>query len=98
MVSPSNQSSHEREAGAVMRLERIEAFDVELPYEPPFRAAWQPELEQRSRPMTFVRLAAGEGVVGWGATGGHSAGFIRERVGPRLVGEDLFAAERHAAA
>ncbi|MGH2353608.1 MAG: mandelate racemase/muconate lactonizing enzyme family protein [Chloroflexota bacterium] len=79
------------------RIDTVQAVDVTLPYDPPFRSAWQPHLEQRSRPMTFAKLVAGDGIVGWGATGGHHAAFIRERVAPLLVGQDLFAAERHAA-
>lgn len=82
---------------ATARIASITATAVHLPYDPPFRAAWQPHLEQRSRPMTFVRLATDGGVVGWGATSGSHAAFIQQRVAPLLLGEDLFAAERHAA-
>jgi D-galactarolactone cycloisomerase len=81
-----------------MRITTLTAIDADLPYDPPFRSAWEPHREQRSRPMTFVRLETDSGVVGWGATGTWSASFIQDRIAPRLIGEDLFAAERHVQA
>lgn len=81
--------------GGGATITTVTATEVDLAYDPPIRLAWAPDREQRSRPMTIVRLATSDGVVGWGATGGRDAAFINTRLAPLLAGQDLFAAERH---
>jgi D-galactarolactone cycloisomerase len=78
-----------------LRIDRVRAHDLELPYPKPFRPAWQPGLAIRSRSFTFVAVDAG-GLTGYAGTDGHHAAVIHRDVTPYLVGNDVAAIERHA--
>src|SRR5947209_12343837 len=81
---------------AIMKITEIRATNLEIPYAVEYRPAWQPGLVRRSRDFTLVRVATDAGIVGYAGTDGHHAGTIAARVAPYLIGEDVFATERHA--
>ena len=79
-----------------MKIAKVEAWDLVLPYPVELRTAWTPNVAEKSRVTTLVRIETNTGVIGYGASGRHEAHAINSRVAPRLVGEDPFAIERHA--
>src|SRR3990172_295154 len=79
-----------------MKIAKLEAWDLVLPYPVELRTAWTPNLAEKSRVTTLLRIETNRGVSGCGAPGGHEAHAINSRVAPRLIGEDPFAIERHA--
>ena len=56
--------------------------------------AWAPGTTWTGRSTTLYIVTTDEGITGYGAGAGQPA-YVRERVAPRLVGQDPFAVERH---
>ena len=56
--------------------------------------AWAPGTIWTGRSTTLYVVTTDEGITGHGAGAGQPA-YVRERVAPRLVGQDPFAIERH---
>ena len=56
--------------------------------------AWAPGTTWTGRSTTLYIVTTDEGITGYGAGAGQPA-YVRERVAPRLVGQDPFAIERH---
>ena len=79
-----------------MKMSRVEAWDLELPYPVESRAAWSPHIAHKSRAVTFLRVETDAGIVGYGASGRHEADTINRRAAPSLVGRDPMELERHA--
>jgi L-alanine-DL-glutamate epimerase-like enolase superfamily enzyme len=79
-----------------VKIVEVVATDLDIPYEVPYRPAWQPGLVRTSRDFTLVRVRTDDGLTGYGGGDGHLAGTIRSSVAPYLVGQDAFATERHA--
>lgn len=79
-----------------MKIVELKATNLEIPYQRPYRPAWQPGLVRESRDFTLVAIRTEDGIVGYGGSDGHQAGNIARNVAPYLVGEDLCAAEKHA--
>ena len=79
-----------------MRIVEVKATALELPYPEDFRAAWRPDVVETSRPATVVQITTDDGVSGVGGGGTRDAALIRDFVGPRLIGKNPFAIERHA--
>ena len=79
-----------------MKIERVQATLLKVPYPLPFEAAWEPGVIRNDRDVTVVRIQADSGLVGWGASGFDQADDINSLAAPHLVGEDAFAFERHA--
>ena len=80
----------------VMKITEIQAWNLEIPYAVEYRPAWQPGLVRRSRDFTLARVGTDAGIVGYAGADGHHVGAIAGRVRPYLIGEDVFATERHA--
>lgn len=79
-----------------MKIVEVKATNLEIPYATSYRPAWQPGLVRASRDFTIVALRTDEGLVGYGGTDGHHAGNVARNVAPYLVGEPVWATERHA--
>lgn len=79
-----------------MKITSVESADLEIPYEAPLRPAWQPGVTRLSRDFTFVAVRTESGITGYSGTDGHFSKAIQRSVTPYLVGQDLFATERHA--
>ncbi len=79
-----------------MKITDIKATNLDIPYEAPYRPAWQPGLVRNSRDFTFVRVYTDAGIVGYAGTDGQHAGTIARSVAPYLIGQDAFATEQHA--
>ena len=56
--------------------------------------AWAPGTTWTGRSTTLYVVTTDEGITGYGAGAGQPA-YVRERVAPRLVGQDPFAIEHH---
>lgn len=79
-----------------MKIIEVKATNLEIPYQRPYRPAWQPGLVRNSRDFTLVAVRTEDGIVGYGGSDGHQAGNVARNVAPYLVGADLCATERHA--
>jgi L-alanine-DL-glutamate epimerase-like enolase superfamily enzyme len=79
-----------------MKISEIKAWNLEIPYDVEYRPAWQPGLVRKSRDFTLVRIATDEGIAGYAGSDGQHTGAIAARVTPYLIGEEVFATERHA--
>src|SRR5438105_6507876 len=79
-----------------VRIREIKAWNLEIPYAVEYRPAWQPGLVRQSRDFTFVRVSTDDGIMGYAGSDGHHAGSIADRVSPYLIGQEVFATERHA--
>jgi L-alanine-DL-glutamate epimerase-like enolase superfamily enzyme len=79
-----------------VKITEVAAWNLDIPYDVPYRPAWQPGLVRTSRDATLVAVRTDQGLTGYGATDGHLAGTIKSAVAPYLVGQDAFATERHA--
>ncbi len=79
-----------------MKITEITAHNLDIPYDVEYRPAWQPGLVRKTRDFTLVCVRTDAGIVGYAGTDGHHAGAIARTVTPYLLGEDPFAAERHA--
>jgi D-galactarolactone cycloisomerase len=80
----------------MLNIAEVKATNLEIPYQIPYRPAWQPGLVRNSREFTLVAVRTEGGIVGYGGSDGHQAGNIARNVAPYLVGQDLCATERHA--
>jgi L-alanine-DL-glutamate epimerase-like enolase superfamily enzyme len=73
-----------------MKITRVEAEIRRVPFEGIVHPAWSPGHTWQELATTIFRVETDEGLVGIGA--GHgSPQIVRERVAPRLTGEDPFA-------
>ncbi len=79
-----------------MKITDVEAYNLTIPYEEPFYPAWQPGLVLQARNFTFVIVRTSEGISGYAGADGHVAALIQRSVKPYLVGESIWATERHA--
>ncbi len=79
-----------------MKITAVKAHNLSIPYPVPYHPAWQPGLVRTSREFTLVRVDTDEGLSGWAGTDGHRAGAVDQGVTPYLLGQDVFATERHA--
>jgi L-alanine-DL-glutamate epimerase-like enolase superfamily enzyme len=79
-----------------MKITEVQATNLEIPYSAPYRPAWQPGLVRTSRDFTLVRVRTANGLIGYAGSDGHHAGNVSRNVAPYLVGEDVWATERHA--
>jgi len=79
-----------------VKIADVTAWNLDIPYDVPYRPAWQPGLVRTSRDFTLVRITTDTGITGYGGGDGHWAGAVKGNVTPYLVGESLFATERHA--
>ena len=64
------------------RIDRVRAYDLELPYPNPLRPAWRPGLVSHGRRFTFVAVDA-DGLTGYAGADGHQYrlwGFQRDAV------------------
>ena len=83
---------------AAMKITAVDPFVVELPHPRPYRKAWSPpQVLERSRTMTLVRIRTAEGAVGYGAMGGDARDAV-EAVAPALIGADSAWLQAHAPA
>lgn len=78
-----------------MKITAIEATNLVIPYEPGYRPAWQPGIVRHDRDFTLVKVTVDEGLVGYGGSDGHHAATIHKSVTPYLVGQPVWATERH---
>src|SRR5918992_2686851 len=76
-----------------MKITAVEAEVRRIPFPGEVRPSWAPGTVWREKRTTVYRVQTDAGLSGVGA-GGGSPQLVRERVGPRLVGEDPFAVER----
>ncbi|MCY4376714.1 MAG: hypothetical protein OXC31_23420, partial [Spirochaetaceae bacterium] len=81
-----------------MKITAVDPFVVELPHPRPYRKAWSPpQVLERSRVMTLVRIRTAEGAVGYGAMGGDARDAVGA-VAPALLGADSAWLQAHAPA
>jgi len=83
------------EAGAMI-IRDVTAVNLTIPYDVPYRPAWQPGLVRNDRTFTIVRIVTEDGVVGYGGSDGHQAGTVAASVKPYLVGKPAWMTELHA--
>ena len=76
-----------------MKITAVEAEVWRVPFPGEARPAWAPGTVWRDKATTVYRVRTDAGLTGIGAAQG-SPQLVRERVGPRLVGQDPFAIER----
>lgn len=76
-----------------MKITAVEAEVWRIPFAGEVRPAWAPGTVWREKSTTVYRVTTDEGLTGVGA-GQGSPLLVRERIGPKLVGQDPFAVER----
>jgi D-galactarolactone cycloisomerase len=76
-----------------MKITAVEAEVWRIPFPGEVRPAWAPGAIWRDKATTVYRVQTDAGLSGIGA-GQGSPQLVRDRVGPRLVGQDPFAIER----
>jgi L-alanine-DL-glutamate epimerase-like enolase superfamily enzyme len=76
-----------------MKITAVEAEVRRIPFAGEVRPAWSPGTIWRETSTTVYRVQTDAGLTGIGAARG-SPQLVRERIGPRLVGQDPFAIER----
>ena len=79
-----------------MKIREVRAFNLEIPYAVEYRPAWQPGLVRKSRDVTLAIVRTEDGLSGYACNDGHHARNIEGNVAPYLVGEPVWATERHA--
>ena len=79
-----------------MNIVEVTATNLTIPYETPYRPAWQPGIVRNSRDFTLVRIETDDGIVGYGGSDGHQAGNVRSNVAPYMVGKPAWLTEEHA--
>ena len=83
-----------RTSGMIIR--DVVAVNLTIPYDVPYRPAWQPGLVRDNRTFTIVKIVTEDGILGYGGTDGHQAGTIESSVKPYMVGKPAWATELHA--
>ena len=83
-----------RTSGIIIR--EVVARNLTIPYDVPYRPAWQPGVVRDNRTFTIVKIVTDDGVVGFGGSDGHQAGTIESSVRPYLLGKPAWATELHA--
>jgi D-galactarolactone cycloisomerase len=76
-----------------MKITAVEAELWRIPFPGEVRPAWSPGTVWREKTTTVYRVHTDAGLTGIGA-GTGAAALVRDRIGPRLTGEDPFAIER----
>ena len=76
-----------------MKITAVEAEVWRIPLAGELRPAWSPGTIWREKTSTVYRVQTDAGLTGIGA-GTGSPQLVRDRIGPRLVGQDPFAIER----
>jgi L-alanine-DL-glutamate epimerase-like enolase superfamily enzyme len=76
-----------------MKITAVEAEVWRIPFPGEVRPAWAPGTVWRDKTSTLYRVHTDAGLTGFGA-GQGSPQVVRERIAPRLVGQDPFAIER----
>ena len=79
-----------------MRIAEVTATNLTIPYDVPYRPAWQPGIVRNSRDFTLVKVRTEDGITGYGGADGHQAGNIRNNVAPYMVGKPAWLTEDHA--
>ena len=79
-----------------MIIRDVVATNLTIPYDVPYRPAWQPGLVRNDRTFTIVKIVTEDGIVGYGGSDGHQAGTVASSVKPYLVGKPAWATELHA--
>jgi D-galactarolactone cycloisomerase len=79
-----------------MNIVEVTATNLTIPYEAPYRPAWQPGIVRNSRDFTLVRIETDDGMAGYGGSDGHHAGNIRSNVAPYMIGKPAWLTEEHA--
>ncbi len=73
----------------MMKITRVDAETRRIPFEGELHPAWSPGNTWRDIAPTIFRVETSDGLIGFGA--GHgSPEIVRERIAPRLVGQDAF--------
>lgn len=76
-----------------MKITAVEAEIWRIPFAGEVRPAWSPGTIWREKSTTVYRIQTEAGLTGLGAAQG-SPQIVRDRIGPRLVGQDPFAIDR----
>src|SRR5215217_2320934 len=76
-----------------MKITAVEAEVWRIPFAGEVRPAWSPGTIWREKTTTVYRVQTDAGLTGIGAAQG-SPQLVRDRIGPRLVGQDPFAIDR----
>lgn len=84
------------ESESTMVIVEVTATNLTIPYDVPYRPAWQPGIVRNNRDFTLVRIRTEDGSTGYGGADGHHAGNIRNSVAPYLVGKPAWLTEEHA--
>ena len=79
-----------------MVIRDVVATNLTIPYDVPYRPAWQPGLVRNSRTFTVVKIVTEDGIVGYGGSDGHLAATIEGSVKPYMIGTPAWATELHA--
>ena len=79
-----------------MIIRDVVAMNLTIPYDVPYRPAWQPGLVRDNRAFTIVKIVTDDGIVGFGGSDGHQAATINGSVKPYLLGKPAWATELHA--
>ncbi len=76
-----------------MKITAVEAEVWRTPFTGEVRPAWSPGTVWREKSTTVFRVQTDAGLTGIGASQG-SPQIVRDRIAPRLIGQDPFAIER----
>jgi D-galactarolactone cycloisomerase len=79
-----------------MKIVEVIATNLTIPYDVPYRPAWQPGIVRNSRDFTLVRIRSDEGLTGYAGCDGHQAGNIRTNVAPYMHGKPVWMTEEFA--
>lgn len=79
-----------------MNIVNIETTNLEIPYETPFRPAWQPGIAKESRDFTIVMIETDNGIKGFTGRDGHHSHAVEKDVKPYIIGKDIYKTEEHA--
>jgi D-galactarolactone cycloisomerase len=75
-----------------MKITAVEAEVRRIPFAGEVRPAWAPGTVWREKVTTVYRVETDDGITGYGA-GQGAPGVVRERIAPRLIGQDPFRIE-----
>ncbi|NLL61846.1 MAG: mandelate racemase/muconate lactonizing enzyme family protein [Candidatus Atribacteria bacterium] len=78
-----------------MKITHIEAYDLNIPCDIKYSAAWAPGVSEEFRKFTLVIVRTDEGLSGYGGGNGHFAARIVKIVKPFLLGENPFFVEKY---
>lgn len=83
-------------AAGGMTIRDVVATNLTIPYDVPYRPAWQPGLVRANRAFTVVKVVTEDGITGYGGCDGHLAATIEGSVKPYMIGTPAWATEVHA--